>query len=143
MKYIVSLSEPYAIPNDENALGYILGLVGYDSLEEFAEDSEDPSYLTMSAPEIAEQLHGATLEDELDIDTHVDREGYVATYDEIEGFVVDMLNDVYGELEVAGTVFDAGYALAELDPTAFRCTVIDYMDEEYFETWAEWHEAVA
>ena len=143
MKYIVSLSEPYAIPNDENALDYLLGIIGYDSLEELAEDSEDSSYLTMTAPDLAEQWHDATLEDDLDSDTYVDRNGDVAHYDTIEDNVSDMLNETYGEVEVAGMVFDAGYVLAELDPTAFRCTVLDYMDGEYFESWDEWHNAVA
>lgn len=143
MQYIVSLSLPYAIPNDENALDYLLGIIGYDSIEELAEDSEDSSYLTMSAPDLAEQWHDATLEDDLDSDTYVDREGYVAHYDTIEDNVSDMLNETYGEVEIAGMVFDAGHVLAELDPTAFRCTVLDYMDGEYFDSWDEWHNAVA
>ena len=143
MQYIVSLSEPYAIPNDDHALDYVLAVAGYDSVEELAEDVEDSSYLTVTAPDLAEELHGASLEDELDSDTHVDLNGDVATYEDIEGFVVDMLNELYGTVEVAGSVFDAGYVLAELDPTAFRCTVVDYMDAEYFETWDEWHNAVA
>lgn len=143
MQYIVSLSEPYAIPNDKNALDYILGLAGYDSVEELAEDQGDPSYLITTAPALAEELHDATLEDELDSDTYVDREGYVTYYDDIEERTTEMLNDAYGEVEVAGSVFDAGYVLAELDPTAFRCTVLDYMDDEYFESWSEWHNAVA
>lgn len=143
MQYIVSISEPYAIPNDEHALDYILTLAGYDSLEELAEDMEDSTYLNTTAPDLAEELHGGHLEDELDIDTHVDRDGYTATYEEIEGFVINMLNEMYGTVEVAGSVFDAGYVLAEMDPTAFRCTVTDYMDAEYFESWTEWHNAVA
>lgn len=143
MKYIVSLSERYAIPNDDHALDYILTLAGYDSVEELAEDSEDSYYLSMTAPDIAEQLHDATLEDELGSGTYVDREGNMTTYNAIEEVIMDLLNDSYGEVEVAGTVFDAGYVLAELDPTAFRCTVLDYMDDEYFESWDEWHEAVA
>lgn len=143
MHYIVSLSQPYAIPNDESALDYLLSVEGYDSVEELAEEYEEPRYLTMTAPELAEELHGAELEEELDSDTYVDRSGDVATYDEIESFTVDMLNDTYGEVEVAGSVFDAGHVLAEMDPTAFRCTVLDYMDAEYFESWGEWHNAVA
>lgn len=143
MQYIVSLSQPYAIPNDDDALDYLLSNMGYDSLEELAEDSEDSSYLTMTAPELAEQWHDATLEDDLDSDEYVDREGDVMHYDTIEDNVRDLLNETYGEVEVAGMVFDAGYVLAELDPTAFRCTVLDYMDGEYFESWDEWHNAVA
>lgn len=143
MQYIVSTTQPYAIPNDDDALDYLLGIIGYDSLEELAEDLEDSSYLTMSAPELAEQWHDATLEDELDSDTYVDREGDILSYEEIEDIITAFLNENYGEVEIAGMVFDAGYVLAELDPTAFRCTVLDYMDGEYFESWDEWHNAVA
>ena len=143
MQYIVSLSQPYAIPNDDDALAYLLSVEGYETIEELAEDYEEPTYLTMSAPDLAEELHGATLEDELDSDTYVDREGYVTYYDDIEERTTEMLNDNYGEIEVAGIVFDAGYVLAELDSTAFRGIVLDYMDDEYFESWDEWHNAVA
>lgn len=143
MQYIVSLSEPYAIPNDEHALDYILTLAGYDSLEDFAEDMEDSSYLSVTAPDLAEELHDATLEDELDSDMYVDHDGNTVTYEDIEGFVMDMLNETYGEVEVAGSVFDTGQVLIEMDPIAFRCTVVDYMDGEYFDSWDEWHNAVA
>ena len=143
MQYIVSLSQPYAIPNDEHALDYILTATGYDSLEELAEDMEDSTYLNATAPDLAEEFHGATLEDELDSLTYVDRDGYVTYYDEIEDRARDFLNDAYGVIEVAGLTFDASYVLEELDPTAFRCAVSDYMDEEYFESWTEWHESVA
>lgn len=143
MQYIVSLSEPYAIPNDDHALDYILAVAGYDSVEELAEDQEDSSYLTITAPDLAEELHDATLEDELDSDTYVDRDGNTTYYEDIEESVTEMLNETYGEVEVAGSVFDAGYVLAEMDPTAFRCTVTDYMVEEYFDSWDEWHNAVA
>lgn len=142
MQYIVSLSETYAIPNDEHALDYILTVAGYDSLEELAEDTDDPTYLDVSAPDLAEELHNATLEDELDSNMYVDREGFVTFYEDIEEHITEMLNDVYGELEVAGSVFDAGRVLAELDPIAFRCVVLDHMDGEFFESWTEWHEAV-
>ena len=143
MQYIVSTTQPYAVPNDEDALDYLLSNMGYGSLEELAEDLEDSSYLTMSAPELAEQWHDATLEDELDSEAYVDRDGDTMYYETIEDNVRDMLNETYGEVEVAGMVFDAGYVLAELDPTAFRCTVADYMDEEYYESWSDWHNAVA
>lgn len=143
MQYIVSRSQPYAIPNDEDALDYLLGIIGCDSVEELAEDCDDPSYLTMTPPELAEQWHDATLEDGLDSYEYVDREGDTMSYDEIEDHVRDMISEEYGEVEIAGMVFDAGYVLAELDPTAFRCTVLDYMDGEFFESWDEWHNVVA
>ena len=143
MQYIVSLSQPYAVPNDENALDYLLSVEGYESVEELAEEYEEPGYLTMSAPDLAEELHDATLEDELGSGAYVDRDGDTMYYETIEDNVRDMLNEVYGEVEVAGIVFDAGHVLSELDPTAFRCTVADYMDEEYYESWSDWHNAGA
>ena len=143
MQYIVSLSEPYAIPNDEHALEYILTLAGYDSVEELAEDMEDSSYLTITAPDLAEELHDATLEDKLDTLTYLDRDGYVMSYEDIEDMARDFLNDAYGVIEVAGLTFDASHVLEELDPIAFRCAVSDFMDEDYFDSWTEWHESVA
>lgn len=38
----------------------------------------------------------------------------------------EYLNDLYGEVDICGMTFDAGYALQELDPTAFRCSMSDY-----------------
>jgi hypothetical protein len=37
----------------------------------------------------------------------------------------EMLNDMFPEAEVCGYTFPAGYALKELDPTAFRCAMAD------------------
>ncbi len=47
-----------------------------------------------------------------------------------EGEVVDFLNEVWGDVEVCGLLYPSGCALAELDPTAFRCCVADMP-----ETW--------
>ena len=38
----------------------------------------------------------------------------------------EMLDDTYGEVEIAGYKYDTSRALEELDPTAFRCGVRDY-----------------
>lgn len=40
----------------------------------------------------------------------------------------DMLNEVYGDAEIAGMKISTDYALRELDPTAYRCGLIDYVD---------------
>jgi len=40
----------------------------------------------------------------------------------------DILNEVYGTVEIAGMTFDTGRALKELDPTAFDCANNDYFD---------------
>lgn len=36
-----------------------------------------------------------------------------------------MLDDIYGEVEICGMTFSSGRALRELDPTAFRCGLCD------------------
>lgn len=40
----------------------------------------------------------------------------------------EVLNDAYGTIEICGQTFDSGYALRELDPTAFRCGKADHED---------------
>jgi peptidoglycan hydrolase CwlO-like protein len=40
----------------------------------------------------------------------------------------DMLDDCYGEVEIAGISFSTSRALKELDPTAYRCGECDYID---------------
>ena len=41
----------------------------------------------------------------------------------------DVLSELYGNVEICGMTFDSGYALQELDPTAFRCGKVDYESE--------------
>lgn len=38
----------------------------------------------------------------------------------------DMLDDAYGEVEIAGFKYSTSRALEEVDPTAFRCGMADY-----------------
>lgn len=52
---------------------------------------------------------------------------------DIEQAYCDSLNDVYGTVDVCGYTYDAGYALQQLDPTAFRCGVADWSSEMYVE----------
>jgi hypothetical protein len=37
----------------------------------------------------------------------------------------DMLDEIYGEVQICGMTFNSGRALRELDPTAFRCGMAD------------------
>lgn len=45
-----------------------------------------------------------------------------------EELYAGMLDDCYGECEIAGMKFTTSRALKELDPTAFRCGENDYID---------------
>lgn len=42
----------------------------------------------------------------------------------------DYLNELYGTVDIAGVEFQAGDALYELDPTAFRVGMADQEAEE-------------
>lgn len=45
-----------------------------------------------------------------------------------EELYANMLDECYGEAEIAGYTFSTSRALKELDPTAFRCGENDYID---------------
>lgn len=47
---------------------------------------------------------------------------------------IDVLNELYGEIKICGQTFDAGYALQKLDPTAFRCSKVNY-ESEFDSQW--------
>jgi len=40
------------------------------------------------------------------------------------------LDDVFGEVNIAGNSYDTSTALKELDPTAYRCGKADWLDSE-------------
>lgn len=42
----------------------------------------------------------------------------------------DMLNEVYGVASICGHNYVASYALKQLDPTAYNCGFIDWMDSQ-------------
>lgn len=46
---------------------------------------------------------------------------------------VDMLDDIYGEVEICGNQYSAGLALKEVDPVAFRCGLHDFLSENCIE----------
>ena len=45
-----------------------------------------------------------------------------------EELYANMLDECYGEVKIAGMSFQTSRALKELDPTAFRCGMVDYID---------------
>jgi hypothetical protein len=47
-----------------------------------------------------------------------------------EDTYMDMLDDIYGDVEICGMTYNAGYALKELDPIAFRCGMSDMQEYE-------------
>jgi hypothetical protein len=47
---------------------------------------------------------------------------------ELEEQYCEMLDDVYGETNIAGYQYSTSRALAEVDPVAFRCGFADYID---------------
>ena len=48
--------------------------------------------------------------------------------DRFEDEYCEMLTDVYGTVLVAGREFDAGAVVREMDPIAFRCGMLDWVD---------------
>jgi len=58
--------------------------------------------------------------------------GNVTEYSEreLEEQYRDMLDDVYGEIDICGYKYPAGKALADIDPTAFRGGLLDYTSSE-------------
>jgi predicted nucleic acid-binding Zn-ribbon protein len=51
----------------------------------------------------------------------LDPDDFTDEYDE-------MLREIEGEIKVCGISFDADRILKELDPTAYRCGLLDYID---------------
>lgn len=43
---------------------------------------------------------------------------------------IDVLDDIYGDVEICGMKYSSGRALLELDPIAFRCAQGDYEGEQ-------------
>lgn len=50
------------------------------------------------------------------------------TSEEQEAMYADMLDEIYGEVTVAGYTYNTSRILKEVDPIAFRCGVADYID---------------
>ena len=54
-------------------------------------------------------------------------DGFELDINDYEDSYCDMLNEE-GEIHVAGLTFDPAYIVKQLDPIAFRCGLIDYVD---------------
>lgn len=59
---------------------------------------------------------------------YVDADGDLYSESELEDAFEGGLTDGYGTVSVCGYDYDAGSALRELDPTAFRCGFLDWID---------------
>ena len=53
---------------------------------------------------------------------------------DLELLYENMLDEVYGEVKIAGYEYLTSDALKELDPTAYRCGFSDWLDSELGET---------
>lgn len=52
---------------------------------------------------------------------------------EIDAMYEEMLNDCHDSIDICGYTYEAGHALKEIDPIAFRCGVSDWSSEEFVE----------
>lgn len=59
---------------------------------------------------------------------YVDDSGKLFSQGELEDAFENDLNECYDAVSVCGYEFDAGRALRELDPIAFRCGFLDWID---------------
>jgi hypothetical protein len=50
---------------------------------------------------------------------------------------LEMLDECYETVEICGHTYDAGYALKEIDPVAFRCGHADYISSMLDDEWIE------
>lgn len=59
---------------------------------------------------------------------------YILDEEEIDNDLYDdMLNEVYGDVEICGYKYSAAYAFEEVDPIAYRCGLSDWKDDVYSE----------
>ena len=70
----------------------------------------------------------AELGDAPDWADYVDDSGELFSQDELEDAFENDLSECYDAVSVCGYEFDAGRALRELDPIAFRCGFLDWID---------------
>ena len=50
---------------------------------------------------------------------------------------VDFLDDVYGDVTIAGYTYSTSRALSEVDPVAYRCGHADFISMQLEEQWTE------
>lgn len=46
---------------------------------------------------------------------------------DLEQAYIEMLDEVYGTVKIAGLEYDTSQALKDIDPVAFRCGLADYI----------------
>ena len=138
--YIVSLSEPFAILDDEDAMAFLLKHAGYDTIEEMAEEEETPELASMPAAELAEYLYGAELEPDLYDEEYLDEDGERVSREYMAEFTKEFINEMYGIIEIAGHIFDSAEILEEMAPDTFSDYVQDMIDDRCFGSWEEWHD---
>lgn len=51
-------------------------------------------------------------------------------YDDLDAMYDDTLDDVYGDVSIAGMTYSTSYALKEIDPIAYRVGKSDWLDAE-------------
>jgi hypothetical protein len=71
--------------------------------------------------------------------------GSVLSERELEERYCEFLNEIYGVVKIAGYEYETARALAEIDPTAFRCGYSDWIsfeidDGRIVEISGEYHE---
>ena len=66
-----------------------------------------------------------------DYDFYRDGKGY--TYDEVADEFEELLDELYGEVQIGDLTFSPGRIVREMDPIAFRVGVSDYSSEYFTE----------
>lgn len=97
-------------------MGFMTEVTG-DALEAMQDAWDDRESFTR------EELGGAPAWAE-----YVGADGELFSEDELRDAYKDMLTDLYGMVSVCGYEYEAGATLAEMDPTAFRCGMLDWLD---------------
>lgn len=52
------------------------------------------------------------------------------TEKELQDQFIELLNDCNDLIKIGNLTYEAGYALQKLDPTAFRCGLNDFIDNQ-------------
>jgi DNA repair exonuclease SbcCD ATPase subunit len=75
-----------------------------------------------------------------------DKQEQINNFDKAEHLSDDryaeMLDDVYGDVNICGFTYCSSYALEQIDPIAYRCGFSDYADSMENEDFEEYNELV-
>ena len=58
---------------------------------------------------------------------------FVSEYDALNSYD-EMLDEVYEDIQIAGSSYGTSYALKEIDPIAYRVGFLDWLDSEELTT---------